>query len=50
MKKKLTGKTFRVVLMLALLPLAAWAISGFFPTRTTATQDPYVGSEACKRS
>src|ERR1051325_1742188 len=48
MKKELTGKTCRVVLMLALLSLAAWVISDYFPTRTTANQDQYVGSDACK--
>ena len=44
----LTGKAFRVVLTFVLLTLLWWVFSGDVSTRTTAKQDDYVGSDACK--
>ena len=41
----LSGKAFRVALILALCVPGFWAIAS---TRTTAKEDQYVGSEACK--
>ena len=39
---------FRLVLTVVLLLLVLWAVSGYYSIRTTASDDQYVGSEACK--
>src|ERR1044072_3834751 len=43
----LTGKAFRIALILIVLPVVVWAISDYF-SHVTAHDDQYVGSEACK--
>lgn len=34
--------------LIVLLLLVLWAVSGYYSIRTTASDDQYVGSEACK--
>jgi predicted CXXCH cytochrome family protein len=48
MRRRLNSGTLRVGTVLTLLTLSFWVISSYFSTKTTARDDEYVGSEACK--
>ncbi|MEN3330373.1 MAG: hypothetical protein V7638_5180 [Acidobacteriota bacterium] len=43
----LTGKEFRIALILIVLPVVVWAISDYF-SHVTARDDQYVGSGRAK--